>query len=175
MTYVRSKKILLIIVIILLLGVAFWYLVSTRQSTVRPKVAGVSYSLSPASATKQVGDNLDLSVTLNSGTNNVSFVDFTLNYDQSILEVSSFTTVSALNTVIVNQPDNKTGKFRFVAGNNSNNPVRGNINVGTVHFRVKGAGNAKVNLVSNEVTVRTNPPSDVNVSVASGTYLLKNK
>ncbi len=136
----------------------------------------VSFQFNPPADSKQVGNSFDVGVGLNTGSNNVSFVDFTISYDKNLLNMDSFSPTTTLNTVVTNgPPNNDTGTFHFVAGNNSNNPVTGsNINLGIIHFKAKANGTAQVKLDSKELTVRNNgSPTDIAADGASGVYTIQ--
>ncbi len=179
-----QKKNLIWLAVILIIMAGLVYFFKGHTSTVKPKqlsptrivnrssTGSVGFTLSPISTTKKVGDTLDIDVMLNSGSNNVSFVDLTLSFDKNILSLAGFTPSTILNTPILSDKS-QNGSFRYVVGNNSNNKVTGQIKVGTAHFLAKNSGNVLVTLVPTEVTVRTNPPSDITVNSANATYIIK--
>ena len=131
-------------------------------------------SLVPSSATKQVGDNLDVQFSLNTSGMDVSFVDLNLTFNKDLLEMQSFTPSSIMNTIVLNgPPNNSAGTFHFVAGNNSTAQVNSNnVNLGTAQFRAKAIGTALANLSATEITIRENPPRDVNSTSGNGTYTI---
>ncbi len=135
--------------------------------------SAVSLSLSPASGTQPVGGSFDVSVSLNAGSNNISFVDITISFDKNLLSMDPFIASPAFNTIVVNGPvDSSAGTYRFTAGNNSTRVVTGNINMGTAHFQAKSVGTALIGVSAKEVTIGGANPVDIQTATGNGSYTI---
>ncbi len=132
---------------------------------------GVSLQLSPSSGNQTVGSSFDVGISLNSGGNNISFVDLNIVSDK-ILTIGSFTPSGTFKTLVVNGPP-QGGTYRFVAGNSSTQVISGNINIGTIHFITNSTGTANASVTAKEVTVGGASPVDIQATSATGTYNIK--
>src|ERR1035437_1197016 len=83
-----GKKIVAIgFVLVLLVAIPLTvYLVQQQQKTKTGAVAATTLTLTPPSSTVTAGTNVTLAVNLDPGTNQVSFVKFTITYDPGKLK-----------------------------------------------------------------------------------------
>jgi len=156
-----SKKLVIVLVIVVLASVVGVGLFMSKITSQKPiQQPELTLNLVPTNQTVQLNQSMEVVMSVDAGNFDVSFVDFTLAYDKDRLNLESFAPSANFNVPILTQLDN-SGIFRVVLGNNSTNKLTGNVEVGTLHFKGISAGDGILNLSAKEVTVRTNPPSDI--------------
>lgn len=140
-------------------------------SLIRPikAYAAASLSLSPASASKLIGEVFNVDVVVDTGGDPAAGVSAIVNYDTAHLTAVQVTAGTVLaGTPLTNTINSSTGTIQYDTGNLSNN-FTGRGTVATIQFRALAAGSATVNYVFN-------PNSTVNSSIvaaaASPTNLL---
>ncbi len=143
-------------------------------------VWAASLSLSPATATKTVGESFDVDIILDTEGEEVSGATAILNYDTTLLEVvgSTITAGTILTQVLENRVDPTTGEIRFDAGAlGSTYNSRGTL--ATITFRAAAAGAAQVDFVFDEnSTLDTSQvaaasgPTPLLTEVNNGTYTI---
>lgn len=183
MSFLFSGKLIIVFGLVAVLGVIGATLIAGQKATNKTSDVRSSsltssqkvvLSLDPSSGTKSVGESFDAIVYLDSGSYDVSFVDLKLNFDKNVLALQSFTPSKTFNvTILNNPPSSNQDSFRFVLGNNSKDKIQGkNINIGVLHFKGKSAGQAKLDLNSQEITVRTSPPADASAVSGKANYVI---
>ena len=102
MSFPSGKKLLLFgfIAVLLIVIPLTVYLVGQQQKTQSSAQKSTTLGFNPASATVAVNDTVNLDVMMNPGTNQVSFVKFTIDYDATKLA-----TAAAGSTVCPTRPN----------------------------------------------------------------------
>lgn len=138
-----------------------------------PVSESVSLMLSPITLTKKINEKFDVEVSLKGGDLDISGVDMTIKFDPAVLELSSFTPSGKYNGALLNGPaDNKSGSFRYIAVNSSATPIKGEIVLGTLHFKAKAIGSAKVTFGTNQITA-SGYPQAIPTNSEDGKYEVK--
>lgn len=125
-----------------------------KQQEIRSRAAEepVSFSFLPDTTTKTVGETFDAQLSLNAAGNQVSAIDLTFNFDNSVLEMINFTPTDAFNTQLKNAPNNNNGSLVYTAGDTAGKPVVGSVILGTIRFNAKSPGISTINLQKAKVT-----------------------
>lgn len=106
-----------------------------KSVTANFRVKGtVILAVSPSSKTVSVGQDFDLVMQVQAGTQQVDGAAAYLNFDPGKLQVVSLTAGSSLPTVLTNTYDNTTGKVDFAAGNLNPPHPSGTFTLVTVKF-----------------------------------------
>lgn len=96
--------------------IAGTYLVSQNQDFREKAAPATTVYISPANQSKDVGDTFNVSVNMDTGSNQVTGVDIRLKYNPSLIEVTSIQKglgITVLDTPINNLIDNNTGKISY--------------------------------------------------------------
>jgi len=137
----------------------------------------VSLSLSPADLTLKTGEEINMALIINSGSDKVSVVKFEIDYDPSKLQISNLTLGSWLTQPLIN-PTIAGGKISGILGAkpDPNNPTGGDelnrTDTGTLlTFKVKplstGNHSLSFNLPQTEALTTSNTTSSPNMLKAA--------
>lgn len=150
---VNKKFALVLLLLTLVFAIPFTISELRKQQEIRSRAEAeaVAFSFNPQTSSKQVGEDLDVAVSLNGKTNNITAVDVTIAFDTTLLEVTSFTPSGVFNTQFINQTDNTVGMLRYAAGNTTPTPITGIITLGTIRFKPKAQGIATVTVQKSQV------------------------
>lgn len=136
-----GKKLLLLgFVIVLLIVIPLTvYLVQQQQKTRIGAAPSTTMSLTPATVSTTAGQTFSLDINMNPGTNQVSFVKFVVNYDQTKLATGSagFTANSGAFPSVLQGPIYEPGKISATlsVGASPQNIIQSATKVGTISFR----------------------------------------
>lgn len=153
----------------------------------RPALAA-SLSLSPASATKNVGDTFTVDIVLDTDGEAVSGATAIINYDTAKLAVvdgdSNASGVniqpvtSSLSQVLTNTVNASTGQIRYDAGN-LGSPFTGRGTIATITFNASSTGVASANFVfvqnattNTSAVVEASGPTSLLDQINNGTYTI---
>lgn len=117
------------------------------QQETRSRALGetVSFALSPSSATKIIGDEFDVVVSVQTNGAVVKGADFQLQMDTTILQYVSFTPGTGLSDSLIKTFDPSTGVLRIVSVDTTDNKTsQGTLPLGTLRLRVKAGGRGSV-------------------------------
>ncbi|MBI2267994.1 MAG: hypothetical protein HYU80_00935 [Candidatus Blackburnbacteria bacterium] len=139
-----NKKIIIgiVIFIILALGLVAGLFLVQRQQEMRKKAAPAStLSILPPTNTIKVGDEIDLSVNMNTVTNTTTGAELHITFDPQKLELKEITPGTFLPNIFV-QPaiDNTTGTASVTYGAQPANPPQGEGILATLKFKGKSPG-----------------------------------
>ncbi len=161
----RMKKVLLYIVIgLLLLGIPATVYFLGQQRDIRTRAApATTLTLTPATPTVNVGENLKLNVDIDPGTNQVISVNLYITYDPTKLEAKTITNGAAaprvLNSGII---ENGTASIKVGAASNAQ-PITARGTIAVITFTATAAtGNitpAVVQFASNTFVGGLNEPT----------------
>ncbi len=149
-----KKNLLILTIAIITLTLPLILLQLKKQQETRSRAEGepVSFTLTPQTVTKPVGETFDAQLFLNAAGNTVSAIDFTLSFGNDSLEMVSFTPTDAFNTQLKNIPNNGNGTLIYTAGDTAGKPAVGNVNLGTIRFKTKSPGVNTLSLQKAKVT-----------------------
>lgn len=143
--------------------------------------AAASLSLSPATATKNVGDAFNVDIVLNTGGDAAAGVTAILTYDTTKLQVTSGSQITAgslFTNPLTNTVNSTIGEIRFDSGS-LGTAYTGTGTVATIPFKALAAGNAAVNFTFNpSSTTNTSlvasaaSPTNLLTTVNNGTYTI---
>lgn len=111
-----------------------------------------SLTLSPNTATINVGNTLTTSISLNAGVYNISGIDFVLSYSTAVFDLVSFSPSSSFNSKLINNPNTNTGKIHYAAIDTTNISYTGNVPIGTLTLRAKAPNVTTISFQSVQVT-----------------------
>ena len=112
---------------------------SAEEGLAIPLSAGTAtMALTPATTTVNVGQNFNLSVQVNAGTQQVNTVQVSLKFDPTYLEVVSLTQVGELDGIVQNTYDNTAGTISYAAAKLGGS-VTGTFSVVQIQFKAKAA------------------------------------
>lgn len=134
----------------------------------------VSFDLSPTTITKTTSDApFQAQITVKAGTNNVTGLDFTLVYNQNVLELTGFSpvTTNSFSTQLVKTTDSTAGTLRYSAIN-MQGALTGDILVGTLTFRPKALGSSPITFSTIKLTVLNYNQALFNSNKILGTYIV---
>jgi hypothetical protein len=140
-----KKKLLLLgfLFAILLVIPLTVYLVQQQQQTQSQAAPSTTLAFSPESATAQVGEDVNLGIVVNPGSNHVTFIKLVLKFDPTKLTASesSFTVDPASNLKIMQGPvvTNDTLSVALSIGTTTTNVIKTTTKIGSVKFNVIGA------------------------------------
>lgn len=163
------------------IGLALVMVFLPKRITTRQKAffGNVNIKLNPASASKAVNQEFDVNINIEAAGNKASGIDLYLNFDQSKLQIVSFTpNTSAFPTDLTNNDPGylgaTTGVARLMAVNITKNLPTGNFTAGTMKIKGKTASSTPVTLTINKTTSKVageNPnydPNNPDVGLAIG-------
>ncbi len=129
--------------------VSIFFVVAALAITAQPAFAA-KLALSPASATKNVGNTFNVDIVLDTEGEAVSGATALINYDKAKLEVvgSVKPETTNLGQVLTNTINTSTGQIRYDAGN-LGSPYTGRSVIATITFKAIATGVAQVNFVFN--------------------------
>lgn len=136
-------------------------------------IPSVRFSLSETIATAPVGQSFSIGLFLVNADHDISGVDFTLQYDSSILELASFSAEpSVFSTKLINRIDNANGKLRYVAVETGTISRQPNYTLGTLMFVGKSPGTTAVTFTNTQITALNIPVQIPNQNNESGSYII---
>lgn len=150
-------------------------------SLIRPikAYAAATLSLSPAAATKSVGEVFNVDIVVNTGGDPAAGVSALINYDATKLTAVQVTAGTVLaGTPLTNTINSSTGTIQYDTGNLSNN-FTGTGTVATIQFRALAAGSAAVNYVfsagatsNTSIVAAAATPTNLLTTVNGGVYTI---
>lgn len=154
-------------------------LISLIWLTAKPAYAAATLSLSPASATKNIGDVFNVDIVVNTGGDPAAGVSAIVNYDTARLTAVQVTAGTVLaGTPLTNTVNSSTGTIQYDTGNLTNN-FTGTGTVATIQFRALAAGSATVNYVFNagvtsntSIVAAAGNPTNLLATVNGGVYTI---
>lgn len=165
--YKKQVLVLLILIPLLFLGI---YL-ALNPTAFRPKAAGASLKLDPASVNKKPDDPLVVSLILDPAGRSIVAADIEIKYDPTVLQISSNDIISPIfKSNPVKTVDQTTGLIKL--GFATTQPVSAASTIATLSFKGKANGNTNIFLGSSSVIDRTgrnvleSPVSQVLVQIA---------
>lgn len=145
----NSRKRFLVIVAVVAIGlvipITLFQLRQQQETRSRAGGGGLSLRLTPQANSVPVNTTFQVQVTLANNQYNITGIDITLLYDNSLLELVSFQETNTLNYQLINTISNASGTLRYAAVDtttvvHADNPLP----VGTLTFRAKTPGVATV-------------------------------
>lgn len=126
--------------------------------------------LSPSLATKSAGSSFGVEVRINTGGEKINSAALFLTFSQDLLEATLSTENSWASVFSQKEVDNKSGSVKLNGGSSA--PTEGeNLLLGTINFKAKKAGVAKVNFTEQSVVYKGT--TSVLVSSAGGVYTIQ--
>ena len=151
------------------------------MSLMRPMkvLAAASLSLSPASASKNIGDVFNVDIVVDTGGDPAAGVSAIVNYDNTRLTAVQGTAGTVLaGAPLTNTINSSTGTIQYDTGNLSNN-FTGRGTVATIQFRALAVGSATVNYVFNpnstvnsSIVAAASSPTNLLTTVNGGVYTI---
>lgn len=131
----KRSNITLFLLGFMLLAILFSLkLVSQRQEVRRRAEAATILSFNPSQATVSAGEEITLTVDINTGNNQVTAADVTINYDPAYLEGVSFTPGTYL-PVVLSPATLGGGQAQVVLGSTPAEPMTGQGTLATLKFK----------------------------------------
>lgn len=125
--------------------------------------------LSPPLATKSAGSSFAAEIRINTGGEKINSAAAQLSFNQDLLEASLSTENSWAGVFSQKEVDNQGGSIKLNGG--SSQPTEGeNLLLGTINFKAKKAGVAKVNFTDQSVVYKGT--TNVLNTTTGGTYTL---
>lgn len=167
-----NKKLLgIIIAIIVAVALPVTLLQVKKQQEIRQRAAGlpVVFTFNPSSGTKAVNESFNMSLSMDTGGNQVRGLDFSFSFDRTYFEFVSFAKSNAFDqTIIETTPTqaNTTGVFRYSAGTTSTPPNGAAVSIGAFVFKAKTQTptGAKANIQFTNFEVIDPSPADLNAN-----------
>lgn len=143
----RNIVISAVILVLLLVGLGVGLFLVGQQQDLRKKAApATTFSILPSVKTVNVGDDVTLTIQMNTSTNTVTGAELHLTYDPSKLTLKDFTPLSELLPVVFVSPqiDNTKGTASMSLSAQPANPPQGQGGLATLKFSAKSAGTATI-------------------------------
>lgn len=145
-----TKKVVIGIVIFAILAtgmVAALFLIRQQQELRKKAAPATTVSILPQTTTTRVGEELTLTVEMNTSTNTVVAADVQITFDATKLTLKAFTPSTFLPVVVAApQVNNTTGSATVTLSTQPANPPQGTGTLATLKFEAKAAGTVNVSL-----------------------------
>lgn len=131
------KKVLLIIIaLLLLLAIPLTvFFVSQRQELRKRAAPATTLSLSPATATKKIGETFSLDVKIDTGENQVVAADIALSFDPEKLQAETITNGALFPNILTSGSVASGSATIAVGAQNTSQPVKGTGTAAVVRFK----------------------------------------
>lgn len=149
----KQKVIAVIVFFLILIGLGAGIYLMRQQQDLREKAApATTISLKKPTKTILVGESFDVTVEVNTSTNQLSSAKLEINFDKEKLKLVSFLPSTSLPVKLENENiNNNNGTATITLGAQVSNPFQGKDIIATLKFEAKSAGNASITFGPNTV------------------------
>ena len=165
--HMRSLLVSVFTITVVMIGLLSTMTLLRKPQDIRKQAAstGPKLSFEPSKKSAKVGDTFPLGISLATGDDTVSAVELHLTYDESAIQIVSFTNGTKLPTLL--KPETHgNGVLSVILGAHPTAPFKGTDIVGTVNIKITGNKSSKINFAGNTAiasigknnnTLATNP------------------
>lgn len=164
-----------ILLVLLVIGLGVGMFLVQQQQDLRKKAApATTLSILPPTKTANVGDEVTLTVQMNTATNSVTGAELHITFDAQKLTLRDFTPLTDLLPVVFVSPqiNNTAGTASMTVSAQPANPAQGTGGVATLKFLVKAPGQAAVGFDTQTLATGISEGTNVLVSQNSATLTL---
>ncbi|MBI4028993.1 MAG: hypothetical protein HY376_01385 [Candidatus Blackburnbacteria bacterium] len=161
-----------IVLVFLTVGLVVGMLLVKQQQDLRKNAApATTLSILPPTKTANVGDEVNLTVQMNTATNTVTYAELGVTFDPQKLTLKDFTPLSEMLPIVFVSPqiNNTTGTATIKLTAQPANPPQGQGGLATLKFIAKGPGTATVSFTPQTLIQGVNEGTNVLASQNSAT------